>query len=145
METGNVNLSISKEIVNPIVEAKIKAAVIEAMGGTDLLINKVVDQVLNQNVGHDGKISQYSSDNKSKWIDVVVTNQIRESVKVAMAEILATRQEDIKAAIMKQLSSKKGIEAFAQALLSGYKLDDKYKTNIDIKFEAVTRWQNNEL
>lgn len=135
MESGNVNLSISKEIVNPIVEAKIKAAVIEAMGGTDVLINKVVDNVLNQNVAHDGKISQYNSDNKSKWIDVVVTQQIREATKIVMQEILATRQNDIRAAIQKQLSSKKGIEAFAQALLSGYKIDDKYTTNIEIKFE----------
>jgi hypothetical protein len=28
METGNVNLTISKEIVNPIVEAKIREAII---------------------------------------------------------------------------------------------------------------------
>lgn len=137
METnGNVNLSISKEIVNPIVEAKIKAAVVEAMGGSENLIAMVIDKLLNQKVNHEGNISNYSSDNTHRWLDIAVTKQVKDAVKESMTEILKERKQDIKDAIKKQLASKKGIELFAESLLSGLKLDDKYRTSINVKFEA---------
>ena len=38
---NDVNLSISKEVVTPIVEAQIKSAVTEAMGGSEKLIDSL--------------------------------------------------------------------------------------------------------
>ena len=133
METGNVNLTISKEIVNPIVEAKIKEAVIAAMGGANDLIAKVVKQIIDTPVSYDGKISQYSSDNKYKWLDIAVTNQIKEAAKEAIREMMSTRKDDLKKAIVKELSSKKGVEAFAQSLLSNSsKILENYYSTIEV-------------
>ena len=134
MDTGNVNLTISKEIVNPIVEAKIKEAVIAAMGGADELIAKVVKQIIDTHVSFDGKVSSYSSDNKFKWLDIAVTNQIKEAAKEAIKEMMSTRKDELKKAIVKELSSKKGVEAFAQSLLSNSsKILENYYSTIEVK------------
>jgi hypothetical protein len=141
MENQNVSLTISKEIVQPIVKAKIQEALIGALGGTEKLIETVTESIFNTKVNHEGKTSGYSSENKYNWLDIIVTNQIKVAVQEVVKEILETRQTEIKAAISKQLSIKKGIEAFAQALLSGTADASKtYRQSIEVKFEPVNRY-----
>ena len=132
---NNVSLTISKDIVQPIVDAKIKDAIISAMGGGELLIAKVVEQVFMQKVNLDGVVSNYSSENKNNWIDVVVTKTIKEATTKAVNEFIQTKQEDIKKEVIKQMSSKKGIEAFAAKLVSGTaKISESYHSKINVEF-----------
>lgn len=138
MENQNVSLTISKEIVQPIVKAKIQEALINALGGGDKLLEMVTESIFNSKVNHEGKISSYSSENKYNWLDVTVTGQVQIAVKEVVKEMLETRQAEIKAAITKQLCSKKGIEAFAQALLNGTAEAAKtYRQSIEVKFEPA--------
>lgn len=141
MEQGNVNLTISKEIVTPIVQAKINEAIITAMGGSEQILAKVVQDVLTRKVDRDGKTSSYSSDNKHNWIDIVVTQQIHEAVKEAMTEILTSRKEQIRDAIKKQLSSQKGINAFAESLVSATAktFESMYSSSISVEFNKKNK------
>lgn len=133
---NNVQLTISKDIVNPIVEAKIKEAILSAMGGGEELIHRVTEQILYQKVNSDGKVSSYQSENKLNWIDVIVTSQIKSAVSDAIKEIIAERQDEIKESIKKIMSTKKGIEAFTQALLAGTaKMTEKYSSTISVEFK----------
>lgn len=135
METQNVSLTISKEIVQPIVTAKIQEAILSAMGGQDELIKKVVNQVFNQKVNEAGNISTYSSDNKYTWLEVVVTNTLKKATEEAMKEILATKKDVIKAEMIKQLSSKKGLESFAASLIDQTtKISDRYYSKVEVQF-----------
>jgi len=138
MENSNVSLTISKEIVTPIVDAKIKEAILLAMGGGDALISKAVTEIFTRKVSEKGTVSSYSSDNKFDWVDIVVTNQIKEAVKSQMELVLAESQEKIKKEIIKQLSSKKGIEQFASALLdaSTTKIGERFYSNITVEFKG---------
>lgn len=136
MENNNVSLTISKEIVTPIVKAKIEEAILAAMGGQENLIAVAVNQVLNQKVTAEGGISSYSSDNKFTWLEANVTKVIRESVKESMIELMSTRKEDIKKEMMKQLSSKKGLEGFVTSiLLAQSKLTESYRQSINVEIK----------
>ena len=73
---GNVSLSISKELVNPIIQAKINEAIISALGGQDELIRKSVDAIMNTKVNDQGKVSSYSSDNKYTMLEIIAKNKI---------------------------------------------------------------------
>ena len=84
-----VQLTISKEVVTPIVEAKVKEAVLAAMGGADEIVKNVLNGILTQKVGSDGRVSSYSTDNKYSWLDIVLTKQIKESAEQAIRECLA--------------------------------------------------------
>jgi hypothetical protein len=116
---SEVSIQISKDIVTPIVEAKVKEALLEAMGGKDQVVASVVNEILNRKVDYSGKVSAYSSDNKFSWLDIVVTNQIKQAVEVELKEIIVKSSESIKNALVKQLQSKKGSETVAAALLDG--------------------------
>jgi len=138
MDNNNVSLTISKDIVNPIVKAKIEEAVLAAMGGHDQLISKVMDSIMNQKVNSEGRVGQYSSENTHRWIDVVLNQHITAAAKEAMKELMESRKIDLKNAIIAQLGTKKGIEGFATALLSGTsELSKNYRQSITIKFDTI--------
>ena len=115
----DISLTINKEVVNPIVEAKIKSAVLEALGGSDVLIEKVVEQILNTKVNEKGNISSYSNDNKHKWIDIVLTKQINEIAKEAIKEAIQESGTQIKDVLVKHLQSKRGSSLVAKAMVDG--------------------------
>lgn len=133
---GNVSLTISKEIVTPIVQAKVNEAIIAAMGGKDEIIEKVVSLILNQKVGYDGKVSTYSSDNKYSWLDMTVTKQIQEAVKVELKTVVSESTEQIKQALIKQLKSNKGANKVAEAIVSGLSqtFASEYRSSVSISF-----------
>ena len=118
MSNETVSLTISKEIVNPIVDAKIKDAIIAAMGGQDKLIEKVVDQVLNTKVDKNGDSSRYASENTHNWLDVVVTKQIKAAVEEQLKSVVADCSTQIREELIKQLQSKKGASKIAEALMA---------------------------
>jgi ABC-type Zn2+ transport system substrate-binding protein/surface adhesin len=133
----NVSLTISKEIVQPIVQAKINEAILAAMGGQNQLIEKAIHTILYDKVDHKGAKSSYHSENKHNWIDIVITKQIEEAVKSAMAELLADKQGQIKDAILKQLSTKRALESFASSLLdNAAKVQQNYYSTVKVEFTA---------
>ena len=134
-EQGNVSLTISKDIVNPIVETKIKEAILSAMGGQDEILKKILDQIMYQKVNSEGRVSSYSSENKYPWIDILISQKIQDAVKLAITELFTTKQDVIKAEIIKKLMSKTGAEKFASALLSANsQIANKYATKITVSF-----------
>lgn len=139
---SDVQLTIGKEIVNPIVEAKIKEAIISALGGGEQLIAKVVDQILKQKVNEKGSVSSYSSDNKFTWLDVVLTNQINEIAKEAIKEEIAKNSLVIKEALVKNLQTKKGSNMVADALLDA--MNGSFKNSWTSKIQIdLTRHKEN--
>lgn len=130
-----VSLQISKEIVNPIVEAKIKEAITDALGGKERIIEKVVEEVLKTKVDISGKVSNYSSENKYSWVDAVFNEQVKLAVKEELTEIMKQQTSIIKAELIKQLKTNKGANAVASALISGFEetLKSNWRATIDVK------------
>jgi len=115
---SEVSLTISKEIVTPIVEAKVKALVMESFGGAEVIIDKILNSIINQRVDINGKVSSYSSENKYSYIDAILTEQIRIASQEAIKEVMSNNASVIKESLIKQLQSKKGSELAAKALLN---------------------------
>ncbi len=134
---GNVSLTISKEIVTPIVEAKVKEAILAALGGSDAVIRQVVDQIINQKVDTNGKISSYSSENKFSWIDVAVKDQIKRVAEEEIRTVIAESSSAIKDEIIKSLQSKKGASQVANVMLAALSktLSSSYSSKIDVFIE----------
>lgn len=136
----NVSLTISKDIVNPIVEAKIKEAVLSALGGKEELVANVVDQIINKKVNEQGNVSSYKSDNKSTWLDVIVTKQIKEAVKEELISQIAESSKQIKEALISQLRTKRGSSLVAKALLDGLggTFKNSWRSNIKISIDPYS-------
>ena len=117
-KNSTVNLSISKDLVNPIIQAKINEAVVSALGGTEELLRKVVDNIMNTKVSDKGIISGYSSDNKYTLLEIMVKNKIEDSLRKAIDTMLSEHQDKLKEAMIKYLQSKKGLEGFVSSMLT---------------------------
>jgi len=139
MENNSVSLQISKDIVNPIVQAKVKEAVLAALGGTDELVKKVCDQIINQKVNDKGAVSSYSSDNKYNWIDIIVTEQLKAAVKDELQKQIIESTAQIKEAMISQIRTKKGASLVAKALLDGLNgsFASNWKSSINVSLSPI--------
>jgi hypothetical protein len=136
----DIALTISQDVVKPIVDAKIQAAIVAALGdGTDL-IKAAVAKALEVMVDRNGKISQYSSDNKYPYMEAVCERLIRESTGKALAAWVEESRPQIEAALKKALSKSGNrlAAALAAGLLESIKSDVKHTVNIT--FETPRRY-----
>lgn len=130
-----VSLNISKEVVTPIVEQHIKNAVVEAFGGRDQIISKVLDEILNKKVNREGKVSSYSSDNTYRYIDVLLTQKIEEAVRTELEVQITKAASKIKDTLILKIKSDKGASVIADALLDGLQgtLANKWASKITVE------------
>lgn len=105
-DQGMVELKIGNDVIAPIVESKIKMAVIEAMGDKNTLIEQVVGRILMDKVDSAGNKSSYSSDNRYNFIDVVLRMAIEKACKEAVAQFIQEKSETLRAEVEKQLRTK---------------------------------------
>lgn len=138
---SEVSLTISKDIVNPIVEAKVKEAVLSALGGADKLVDKLVSTIISQKVNEQGKVDSYSHNNKFSWLDVVLTKVIKEQAEEAIKEVLSDNAKTIKQELIKQLQTKKGSSLAASALIDAMNgtFSSSWRSQISIDLQPLAK------
>jgi hypothetical protein len=125
-----VNLSIPKEVTQPIVAAKIQEAVLAALGGADKIVEAVIHKICYTKVDDKGQVSSYSSDNKNNWVDHYVTKIIEGAIQEELKRQLDAGALPIKEAIIKVMQSKAGSSQIADAILAS--LTGTFKGNNDL-------------
>lgn len=137
-----VNLGINKELITPIVEKEIKAAVVAAMGGADSVIEKVVNSIMYQKVNSEGKVSSYSGDNRYTFIEYVLTNNIKDAIGEELKRQIGEKAEPLKKAIVKNLRNEVTANKLADALLTAFSqtVDSNWKSVINIEIKPITRY-----
>lgn len=136
----NVNIQISKDLIAPIIENKIKLAVLEALGDDKKLIMNVVETVLSLKVDETGKRQSSDYYNKFNFIDIVLKQGIENACKEAIKEFINENKEAIKEETKKQLCSKKGLGMFVDSFLSGMlkASESDYRFKAEFKFGTLT-------
>ena len=134
----NVNIQISKDLIAPIVETKMKAAILEAMGDTSKLVEYVVNQILYAKVNEKGVVGSYSSENKFSWIDIALRKSIEDSCKEVIQQVIKEQSEAIKENVKKHLTSKKGMSAMASAMMDSMvkAAESSWRFSTEFKFQS---------
>lgn len=100
-------LNIPQDVINPIIQANISAAILSAMGDGSKVMANAIATVLSTKVDpNSGNLSSYSSNNTTPWIDWMLGQAIRESAKAAIVEYMAGQQEAVKKQLAAELSKK---------------------------------------
>lgn len=137
MSDDKLSFEISKEIVTPIVESKIKGAILEMLGNKEVVIDRLLSQILDQKVDASGKPSSYSSDSKRTYLDFIFTQQIESAIKEELTKQLLECSGLIKESLIKKLQSKKGVDSVAAAMMdamnSTFESSWKSKIIVEIK------------
>lgn len=130
----NSTLQIPNDVIKPIIEAKVAAAVVEALGGYKPMVEIAVAQVLNQKVGDDGKPSNYS--NAVPFFKWAMDDCIKRAARAAIEEYFRQHEDLIKQALASELSKKNSplvkqmIAALTGTVLNANEL--RYRMNVTV-------------
>jgi hypothetical protein len=137
MDNKDVSLTISQDIVKPIVEAKIKEAMVKCFSDDpNGLIGKVIDQFLLQKVDEKGERSSYRND--YYYVDILLRNMINEALKDAVKSWVSDNQEIIKKAVYDKLNLKSTKAKMAGEIISGLinATTDSWSFKTEFKFQS---------
>ncbi|ACU61323.1 hypothetical protein [Chitinophaga pinensis] len=139
---GSINLN--PDLLKPLVESEIKGALTRALGDPEKVVGAIVAQCLNQKVDDRGVVSNSSYDNKYNFMDIVFRNIIHAAAKEEMIKWASENTEVIRAAVIKEISSKKGVTSFAKAVVDGVVscMQNTYKVSVEMKMASgeKERW-----
>jgi hypothetical protein len=99
-------IQIPDDVIRPIVEAKVSAAVIEALGGYERLVETAVAQVLNHKVDSNGNPDRYDSSHSPTWFKWTMQDCVKKAARAAIEEYFKEHEELIKKALVAELSKK---------------------------------------
>ena len=130
----DVNLTVSHDIVDSVVSAKIQAAIVEAMRGHEAIIDRMIETVLQTSVDGTGKVNRYSSENKHNFLEVLCRDVIQQAVKDAVIEYVASHKDTIKKQVAAAL--KRNPSKIVQGLLSGAgeALAHQHRFHVELRF-----------
>lgn len=134
---SNVSVEISEDLVRPIIEAKIHAAIAREMAkDRDDLLEKLVQGAMVQKCNTHGQVSQYSYDNNTTFIEVITKQAIQNAAREAMREFMADNTTRIKELVKKEFSKKQA--TLAKAMVDGMveNMKSDYRFTVDCKFET---------
>lgn len=134
---NDVSIQVGKDIVKPIVEAKITAAIVAELANIQpRLIEEMITKLLHTKVDRDGKPSNYSHD--TPFMEWIVRDGVINATREALNEIVATEKPKIKRELMRVLRRQNATiaENFIAYLESNTK--ERWKTNISVTFSKPT-------
>lgn len=114
---SDVNLSISQDVVRPIIEAKIQAAIVKELEGSAGILEKVVARVLMAKVDTEGKESCYARE--TTFVQWACHDAIRRATVDAVREVAEKMKPQLQAQIIKELEARK--KEIAGSLVSLFK------------------------
>src|SRR5574344_183142 len=117
MENNMMSLSISKEMLTPVIEQQVKAMMTTILGGQEQIVDTIIKRILETKVGSDGRPTSYS-DGKT-YFEWLLKDEITKAVKELIADEMKSKVSNIKKAIKKQIQSETGATVIADALLNG--------------------------
>lgn len=130
-----VSLTVPQSVIKEVVEERIRTAVVEAMEGSDGLVNKIVSMALNSRCAADGKISNYSSENKYTFLEATCLRVIRKATEKAVHEWAKKNEKLIQAALEKEMKgSAKGIAKTVVATIQEA-AKSQYRVTVNVEGE----------
>lgn len=131
-----INLGISPEVIKPIVDTHIKALIVEALGGTQDLVDKAVEGFLRTTVDKDnGTVATSRHDyNTTSLFNYYFNKLLAQSVEEAIKETLTENKDQIKEAVKRSLMRKRG-DRFADSVIDCITgcFEKSWRTNVRVE------------
>lgn len=106
MSDSTVSVKVGEDLVAPIVEKKIQAAIMAALGEPEKLVEAMVSRVLHDKVDSTGKKSRYSSDNEHDLVEVLCRQALQDAVRKAMTQWIEENKLVLLDAIKKHIKTR---------------------------------------
>ena len=135
-----MSLEINEDMVKPIIENQILAAIMANIGNPEELIKKTVSIALKQKVDKNGKVSTYSSENRYDYLSILTEEAIRKAAKEALDEWLKSNTQLIKAMVIQEMNKPERqnslVAAFADAVEKSFHCFWKFSCDVNFLKDA---------
>lgn len=137
MNSELVSLNVSETMIKDIVSKQIQQAIVRELGNAEEYMSALVKNALHEKVSSTGKVSNYSSDNKYDYLDILLKNNIQEAAKKALQEYIEENSDLLKTALKKELEKEANRSALVGAFINGASKAFEYSWNFNcnVKFE----------
>jgi hypothetical protein len=137
MSDTNATVQIPKDVIEPLVKSRLEAELVEALGGKDELVKRLVEGVLLQEVDDKGKRSTYSYDKDRTYLSWLCEDVLANETRKAIRAWLDEHRADFREALFAQLQTKRMQNSLARQLLEGFTAaaasDWNLKVSVDTK------------
>lgn len=99
----NPTLQIPKDVIEPIIQAHVAAAVTQALGNNAELVRQAIAHVLNEKVDTTGRRNDYSYQNTVPFIQWAVRDCVQKATLAAIQEAMTKNQAVVKKLIVEEL------------------------------------------
>lgn len=129
----NPTFQIPRDVIEPIIQAHVATAVMNALDGYKSLLDGVVAGVMTAKVDRDGKLGGYGND--PTYIQWLLSQCVKDAVKETLVDELAKHKEAIKKSIVRQLKNEKSplVEQLVAALTGALTDPDTIKYRLEVK------------
>lgn len=110
---SGMTLNVDNDLVKPVIEAEIQAAVVRELGKMNDLIPQMIKTVISTKVDSDGRANGYSG-NKT-YLEWAFQSTMHGAIKKAITEWINGNQEELQKELAKQIMASKS--EFAQSVL----------------------------
>ena len=125
---SQVGVTVSENLILPILEAKVQAAIIEALGDERSLIERVVTAALTKKI----KPDQYSH-KEVPWIEHVCQNVIQAAARDAIEQWAGSQKEAITQEFLRQLKTRKTSSSVVGAMIEGLNAAASHKWKFSVE------------
>lgn len=129
---------IPRDVIQPIIEAKVAAALIEALGNQQWLVTSCITKVLDEKVNDNGtKAESYYSDRSPTFLQWALRSCIQVQVKKVLQEQIEAHKEEIARALKAELEKKNSplVRQLIQGMTTAFTNSTTLKYRIDVKAE----------
>jgi len=129
----NFQFPIPNEVLEPYIKTAVSTAIVAALGDGTKLVEQAVQSALTSKVDSSGKVSNYSSDNKYPFVEVLTQNTIRDVSKKILMEMAEQMKPSLTKEVARQIKASNA--KIAKSLIDGLTENIKcgFKVEIDVK------------
>jgi uncharacterized membrane-anchored protein YjiN (DUF445 family) len=131
---GDVEIKVGADLVRPVLEAKIQAAIASELHNADGLMHAAIAAALSVKVNDKGRVDKSDYYNRETLIEWLAKTAIHKAAEAAIREWVEKQQPKLQKALEQQLAKKTG--GIAKAMVEGLAetLKDNWKFNVTCNF-----------
>lgn len=117
-----LDLNIDQDYLAEAVKQTVMMGISEALNVKNEIVSQIVKMVLSTKVDKNGKVSNYSSDNKYTLLEFHVRKAIEEITREELQALVNERKPEITQAIRAELAKKVNYTKFVDSFLRAWKV-----------------------
>lgn len=136
---SEVNVSIGKDLIEPIIKAKVQASIVKAVSGEQDMVTRFIAQALEIKVDEDGKVQSNDYRNKFTLLEYMCIETLRDCARDAIKSWIEDNKGEVRKALIAQLKTTKSTSALAKSIINGLTncVDSDWRMKVEVKLNSL--------